>query len=184
MKRICANVRSLTEAIDLLRSASVIVFKCQGPHLGNVGGSLSLISFRVVEPESPITHLIDIVKFTDVELLPLLNIIQSPSPTKVVFDGRQDSSEFYHRYHVSIDGVLDLQLADVYSRSRRGEGLQDQLLRLSPYLNDRELSVQGGCYSMVQKLCTLDECCVEHGIVESAREGEKTAATNLKKHRH
>ena len=156
---------SLAEAISAVQSASVLALDCEGKDLGVESGALSLISLQALEPETSRAYLIDAINLTKDQLIPIFDIIQSSSVTKIVFDGRMDSSELYHGWNVSLRGVLDLQLADVESRRLRGEDEDDQLSRLSPYLHRREIFGQPNSYSTVHKLCGLEQCIEEHKII-------------------
>lgn len=161
----CDDERSLEDAIDSIKLCSEVILDCEGQDLGQKGGSLSLISFRTIGFKAPKTYLIDAVSLDKNTLRPVFDIIQSrSSPTKIMFDGRMDYSELFHGHGTPIRNVLDLQLADIYSRRQRGEGEERQLLRLSPYLRRGEVVGQRNCYTQVQKLCSLQQCISEHGV--------------------
>ena len=149
---------------------------CEGQDLGQQGGSLSLINFRTIGPET--TYLIDVLSLTKDALRPVLDIIQSSSPTKIMFDGRMDYTELFHEYGTPIRGVLDLQLADIHSRRQRGENEEDQLRRLSPYLKRGEVAGQPNCYAQVQKLCSLQQCLREHNV-DSGVQNDYTSGHSL-----
>ena len=78
---------------------------CEGQDLGLQGGSLSLINFRTLRPEISTTYLIDVLSLTKDALRPVFDIIQSSSPTKIMFDGRMDYSELFHECGTPICGV-------------------------------------------------------------------------------
>ena len=160
---LCADDDSLAKAIIAIKSSSIIMLDREGVDLGVPGGALSLISLRT--PGNPTTYLVDAVTLSNNKLRPLFDIIQSTSPPKIVFDGRMDFSELYHSYSVRMDGVLDVQLADVHSRRQRGEDEDDQLQRLSPYLYRREVFGQHTSYAAVHRLCGLDQCVREHKLI-------------------
>jgi exonuclease 3'-5' domain-containing protein 1 len=124
-----------------------------------------LISLRTTGTESSKTYLIDAISLTNDNLRPLFDIIQSSSPTKIVFDGRMDFSALYHGRGITLHGVLDLQLVDVDSRRQRGEDEDEQLRRLSPYLHRREIFGQRNSYTKVHKLCGLEQCLREHKVI-------------------
>ncbi len=161
---LCADDHSLEEAIGALKSSPEVMMDCEGVDLGQQGGLLSLISLRTMGTEPSKTYLIDVFSLTNDKLRPLFDIIQSTSPTKIVFDGRMDFSELYHGSGITLHGVLDLQLVDVDSRRQRGEDEDEQLRRLSPYLHRREIFGQRNSYTKVHKLCGLGQCLTEHKI--------------------
>lgn len=163
---LCVDDRSFEDAIDAIKSSSVLILDCEGENLGRQGSSLSIISLRTIDSESSKTYLFDAISITNDTLRPLFDILQSHSVTKIVFDGRMDFSELYHGRGVDLRNVLDLQLIDVDSRRQRGEDEDEQLGRLSPYLHRREIMGQAGSYSKVHKLCGLEQCLREHKLID------------------
>ena len=125
---LCADDSSLEDTIAAIQRASALVLDCEGKDLGIEGGtpSLSLISLRALEPETSRIYFIDTISLMKSQLNPILDIIKCPSVTRIVFDWCMDFGELYHGWSVFLSGVLDLQLADVGSRHRRGEGEEDQ----------------------------------------------------------
>jgi len=164
---LCDDSSSLSDAITAIKSTSVLALDCEGQTLGLEGGALSLISLRALEPKiSKKTYLIDTIRLTKAQLKPIFDIIQSPSVTKIMFDGRKDFSELYHGSGVHLRGVLDLQLADVESRRQRGEDQQKQISRLLAFLPPREIYRKRYFYTAIQKLCGLESCIGEHKIIK------------------
>jgi exonuclease 3'-5' domain-containing protein 1 len=96
--------------------------------------------------------------------------------TKIVFDGHMDYSKLYHERHVTIRGVLDLQLVDVASHCQCGEDEDDQHRRLSPYLHCREIAGQPNSYSKVHKLCGLEQCLKEYKVISDESQEYKSAS--------
>ena len=170
---LCADDSSLAGTIAAIQPASTLVLYCEGKDLGVKGGTLSLISLRALEPETSRIYLINTISLTKGQLNPVFDIIKPSLITKIVFDGRMDFSEVHHGWSASLCGILDLQLADVDSRHQRGEDEEDQFSRLSPYLHRREISGQLGSYSAVHKLCGLEQCAKDHGIVTTKLERRK-----------
>ena len=48
----CDDERSLRDATDVIERCSEVVLDCEGQDLGQQGGSLSLINFRTIGPET------------------------------------------------------------------------------------------------------------------------------------
>jgi len=167
---LCNNQSLLDSALGALKASPSIVIDCEGKELGQQGGTLSLISLRTTSPAPCKTFLVDAVSLDDSALRPLFDLLESYEPSKIVFDGRMDFSELYHGHQVTLRGVLDLQLADITSRSLRGEDEEDRLERLSPYLHRRNVAMQPNSYAHVQRLCGLGACQEEHGV-EFSKEG-------------
>jgi exonuclease 3'-5' domain-containing protein 1 len=162
---LCADESTLAVAIRAIKSAPAVALDCEGENLGQKGGSLSLISLLAITPgESSEAYIIDAIRLSSDALRPLLDILESSSPLKIVFDGRNDFSEIYHKRGITMRGVLDLQLADVCSRGLRGEDEEEQMSRLSPYLYRREVNGQRTPYKLVHRLCGLDGCITEHQV--------------------
>jgi exonuclease 3'-5' domain-containing protein 1 len=116
----------------VLSQHSHIILDCEGRTLGAAGGKLSLLNLGVSqEDDDGDEHLsifvIDVLAFQKnkaVHLAPIFDILKSEDIFKVVFDGRMDSSELLHGHGVKLNNVLGLQLADVLSREKRGEGAE------------------------------------------------------------
>ncbi|KAL0955084.1 hypothetical protein HGRIS_004001 [Hohenbuehelia grisea] len=143
----CNNTALLSDALADLKDSTQVLFDCEGHDLGM---------------RNP--HLHDVLSLDDTALRPIFDILESSAVTKVVFDGRMDYSALYHEFHVEMKNVLDMQLADVKSRTVRGEGEQQQLQRLCPYLHKREVYGQRASYLHVHCLNGLAKCAREHDI--------------------
>jgi exonuclease 3'-5' domain-containing protein 1 len=170
--RLCNTVDHLQVAIRALSPASTVYFDCEGDELGQAGGSLAIMSLGVIEKEQGEEHLsiflIDVLAFQgkgrSIYLNPIFDILESESIVKVVFDGRMDSSELLHGYNVTLRRVIDLQLADVTSREKRGETRLQRLERLRSVLPKREVEENASLLRQVQKLNGLIPALLEHGV--------------------
>jgi hypothetical protein len=176
---LCSDEPSLTDAIAALRLSSAIIFDCEGVDLGLQGGCLCLLSLRpttttTMMPTTSKTYLVDTISLTRDKLRPLFDILESPSPLKIVFDGRMDFSELFHSYGVSMKGVLDLQLADIYSRPLRGDTEQNRRRRLSPFFPRNQVRAQPALYASLQKLSGLNQCIRHHNLVTMSFFGEQS----------
>jgi exonuclease 3'-5' domain-containing protein 1 len=169
---LCADDSSLTDAVTILQRSTTIIIDCEGYQLGCADGKLSIISLRAIVPVSSKIFLIDTIALGADSLGPLFGILQLPSITKVVFDGRMDFTELYHTYGVKMEGVLDIQLVDIASRSRRGERLNNQLRRLSPFLDRFEISTDRPFYAHIHKLCGLSQSLREHQLIRYGQDGK------------
>ena len=106
-------------------------------------------------------------------LVPFFDIICSETIFKVMFDGRMDASELLHGHGVQLRNVLDLQVADIVSREKRGEDIEKQLKRLEAFLSWRDLK-ERSLYLQVQKLNSLDSAMEEHGVLNDRKGGESS----------
>ncbi|KDQ61589.1 hypothetical protein JAAARDRAFT_704997 [Jaapia argillacea MUCL 33604] len=122
--KFCDTSAALKDAIDDLKVKSHIAFDCEGINLGQSGGHLSLVTLADASSASSTIYVLDILALDASALQPLFSLLGSKTSIKIVFDGRMDFSELFHRYNVELATVLDLQLVDVQSRVVRGEGME------------------------------------------------------------
>jgi len=128
----CSTPTAVTNAVALLALSEYLVLDCEGKSIGTTDGILSLICIGTAHSEN--IFIFDALALTYAEpaIAPLLNLLKSNQVRKVVWDGRQDFLEIMDNYGISLGGVVDLQLAEVTSRSAvRGENDRKRLLRLS-----------------------------------------------------
>jgi len=129
---LCSTPTDVTNAVAVLALSEYLVLDCEGKSIGNNDGILSLVCIGTARSEN--IFIFDTLALTYAEpaMAPLLNLLKSDQVRKVVWDGRQDFLEIMDNYGVNLGGVLDLQLAEVTSRSAvRGENERKRLLRLS-----------------------------------------------------
>ncbi|KAJ6626693.1 hypothetical protein B0H10DRAFT_1998138 [Mycena sp. CBHHK59/15] len=81
-----------------------------------------------------------------------------------------DHSALFHGHSTAMANVLDLQLADVSSRTVRGEGMEKQLARFSPYFSVGEITSNRAHYTKLHRLLSLSNAMKEHRI-RDARTG-------------
>lgn len=166
---LCNTPETLRAAFDAISGHSHVFLDCEGHTLGEVGGKLSLLNLGVVPGEGgerrPSIFLIDILAFQGPKshhLVPIFDIMRSETVFKVVFDGRMDASELLHGHGVQLRNVLDLQVADILSREKRGESVQERLGRLVGFLRQEEITQNRSLYLQVQKLNGLKSAMEEH----------------------
>ena len=179
---VCDDVLSIYNAADSLKSASHIAFDCEGLALGEQRGCLSIISLGAIPSvqgqKSPV-FLIDVMSVDTASLEPIFDMLRSRTQVKVMFDGRMDWSELYHRHNIQVSHVLDLQLADVESRKKRGENLNAQLHRLGSFCNRYDMQSQSNCYGAIHRLNGLGFCMKEHGILNPLYDNNKPGKLRL-----
>lgn len=162
---LCNTSGIVASATKKLSSAAYLAFDCEGQNLGEGKGRLSVISLATLPRIDPHVYLFDAIALTSKQLEPVFKLLQSRDHTKIMFDGRMDFSQLYHYHNTCLTTVLDLQLADVESRSRRGEGLNEQLQRLFPFVTRNEITRQQSSYTQIHRLNGLASCAKEHGVV-------------------
>ncbi|KIP10779.1 hypothetical protein PHLGIDRAFT_41854, partial [Phlebiopsis gigantea 11061_1 CR5-6] len=166
-----------------LRSCSYIVCDCEGTNLGSQGGSLSLIILLGIptDNQGPHVYLIDAITLGKSNMEPVFALLRSEQCTKIMYDARMDWSELFHHHNVKLARVLDLQLADIQSRRRRGETENQQLARLSPFCGEADVKSHRSSYAKIHRLNSLESCAVEHGVV-GANEKVKICSYNFPHH--
>jgi exonuclease 3'-5' domain-containing protein 1 len=109
----------LNNISDLPREPPSLYLNLEGVRLGR-RGSLSIRSMSVPRRK----HTIDVqvlgsaaFSTTNSHGVSLKTILKSPHTPKVVFDIRNDSDALYSHYQISVDGVKDLQLMELASRT-------------------------------------------------------------------
>ncbi|KAI0759278.1 hypothetical protein BD413DRAFT_488104 [Trametes elegans] len=141
----CAEPSTLAQAISTLSTLPAILLDCEARDLGMPGGALSLLSLSDIAASH--VFLIDVLAFPSPSpspadsdtpsvphpaLLPLLALLTTPTPLKVVWDGRADALELLLTYALPFPAscssspprplvltpVLDLQLIEVTARAR------------------------------------------------------------------
>ncbi|KIP09340.1 hypothetical protein PHLGIDRAFT_333751 [Phlebiopsis gigantea 11061_1 CR5-6] len=127
----CDSPATYASAVWILRNAPYLILDCEGNNLGRAGGCATLIC--VGTPFAEHIFLFDLLStiITPRDAYSLLQLLADPGILKVVWDGRMDYLEILSSYGIMLEGVLDLQVAEVASRtSVRGEGEPDRLDRL------------------------------------------------------
>jgi exonuclease 3'-5' domain-containing protein 1 len=131
----CDRPDSFAHAVQFLRHAPYLILDCEGKELGRAGGSVTLIC--VGTPFAEHIFLFDVLcpLITRRDIDGLLSLFSDKNILKVVWDGRMDYLEIWSTYGVALQGVLDLQIAEVMSRYQvRGEGDEGRLRRLQHQL--------------------------------------------------
>ncbi|KAJ7861756.1 hypothetical protein B0H13DRAFT_1638968 [Mycena leptocephala] len=172
---ICDSAASVAAAVSILRAQPALAITystCQGYDLGYKGGSPCILSFATIERPSQVFHF-DLITLDRATLQPLFDILRSPSVTKAVFDGRLIASALLHDCGVELVNALDMQLADVTSRTLRGECAERQLSRLSDvdhayfsrdFIPRSIVHAHPEWYQSLFRLNEAEVCTKEHGI--------------------
>lgn len=163
---LCTTPTTLYSIVDELQPLSHIIIDLEGHELGSTNGSLGLISLG--NPISKEIYLIDTVTLTQnndsTSLKPLFTLLESTTPLKLMYDARMDWSELFHGFECDMDGIVDLQIADVLSRKVRGQGEREREARLYKYFYYGNVRGQPALYKSVQRLNGLKYCLKEHGV--------------------
>ncbi|KAL6230832.1 hypothetical protein BDW75DRAFT_234091 [Aspergillus navahoensis] len=142
-----ATLQELLETLSLIpKSSSPLFIDLEGVNLGR-SGSISILSLYAVH--KGIIYLIDIYKLGKAafsnpqpgKYTSLRAILESPSIKKVLFDVRNDSDALFSHYDIHLDGIQDLQLMELATRSGSKKyvaGLAKCIERDSPISNLRK----------------------------------------------
>ena len=128
----CANVPAVVYATRILARSPFLLLDCEGKSLGGTGGVLSLMCIGTANAEH--IFVFDVLALQGARgiLALLLHILADPSVKKIMWDCRNDFLEILATYGVALQGVLDLQLAEIESRaSLRGEQEWKRMARLA-----------------------------------------------------
>ncbi|RPD70656.1 hypothetical protein L226DRAFT_514191 [Lentinus tigrinus ALCF2SS1-7] len=165
-------------AVALARHPTIIL-DCEGQDFGSSKGILSILSIGSYPPSDTI-YLFDILALRDKHnpfLAPLLSLLRNPNINKLVWDGRSDFLELALTYDITIEGVLDIQLAEVMQRptylnthsltyfTKSKAVMKD--IRNNPRLLDG-----------IHRLLGLDSCAANLRVI-NALGGKDPAVTNL-----
>lgn len=127
----CDTPATYASAVWVLRNAPYLILDCEGNNLGRAGGCVTLVC--VGTPFAEHIFLFDLLStiISPRDIYSLLQLLSDKGILKIVWDGRMDYLEILTSFGVALDGVLDLQVVEVASRtSVRGEGDKDRLDRL------------------------------------------------------
>lgn len=161
-----------------------VLLDCEGQEIGTVDGILSLISVGTAQSKE--IFVVDVVRLhdhTNPFMHRFLQILSDPTVTKVIWDGRMDYAEIFGTFGVRLEGVLDLQIAEVMGREavngekdfqRRGR-LRRLFDKDSEILKDTKLRPLLKDFHAVQG---LQGAIRENKIVENlAKDGESNLAS-------
>jgi exonuclease 3'-5' domain-containing protein 1 len=118
-------VRDLVDVIEHSRPQPPFIFiDLEGVNLSRNG---SIAIMQVLVPPNKKVHLVDIhvlgaqaFETPGTGGMTLKAILESAQFSKVFFDPRNDSDALYSHFHISLDGVVDLQLLEFATRRVRG----------------------------------------------------------------
>jgi len=165
----CDHPASFANAVFFLRSAPYLILDCEGNNLGRAEGSVTLIC--VGTPFAEHIFLFDMLSpfLTRRDIDGLLHLFSDENILKIVWDGRMDHLEIWTTYGVSLQGVLDLQVAEVMSRFYiRGEGEDARARRLRNHLSIPAAKKLTGRYDGLHAVIGLQRCWKECGYTEES----------------
>lgn len=128
----CASVPAVAYASRVLARSPFLIIDCEGKNLGAIDGLLSLMCIGTANAEHIFVFDVLTLRARAACLRPILHILADPSVKKIMWDCRSDFLEIWATYGTTLQGVLDLQLAEIESRtSLRGEQDWKRIVRLA-----------------------------------------------------
>ncbi|KIJ62295.1 hypothetical protein HYDPIDRAFT_158115 [Hydnomerulius pinastri MD-312] len=175
----CDNLPSITHATRVLARSSFLIIDCEGRNIGGTGGVLSLMCIGTERAEHIFVFDVLALKAHNARLRPLVNILANPAVKKIMWDCRNDFLEIVAEYQVMLQGVLDLQLAEIQSRiSIRGEREWKRLARLASggrRLPLRLVKQNPDLFLGVHSLQGMDACIREARLVTAGKDPQVVA---------
>ncbi|EKM53235.1 uncharacterized protein PHACADRAFT_197657 [Phanerochaete carnosa HHB-10118-sp] len=176
----CDSPATYASAVWVLRTAPYLILDCEGYNLGRAGGCVTLIC--VGTPFAEHIFLFDLLSplITGRDIYYLLHLLCDPTLLKVVWDGRMDFLEIITSFGVALEGVLDLQVAEVASRQIvRGEGDKDRLERLGRSYISQQLAKRSEQLQDLHAVIGLQRCWVDCGYAREVGKDRESALSML-----
>ena len=117
---LCDTYEAAAQAAEVLSRHSTLILDCEGRTIGMPDGALSIIA--IGDSAASHVYLFDTLSLCNKQhplLSHLFTLLRRPDIVKLVWDGRSDFFEIADTYGVLMQGVLDLQLAEVAQRARK-----------------------------------------------------------------
>jgi exonuclease 3'-5' domain-containing protein 1 len=160
---LCASEHDLAAAVAVLSQSQYLVLDCEGRELGMQGGALSLLQIGTARAQA--VFLVDALSVPrDAPAMrALAALLGRADLPKLVWDGRMDAISLRQTYGIVLRGVLDLQLAEILSRTgARGELDSERLRRLGSTVG--QWSIAADSYKEMHTLAGLDTCLRLFGV--------------------
>lgn len=167
----CTTADAAELSLPTLSKAEYLVVDCEGRDLGTRFGALSTISVGTPRPSE--TFVYDAVLLDCSALMKVMDLLSNPELLKVMWDGRMDFSEIYHTYQKRIENVLDMQLAEVMSRTRQRQMEADRQRRIKAYLRPSLVFPWKDDYEGIHVVVGMKRCLDEQGLASSSGKDRK-----------
>ena len=176
----CANGPAVAHAARVLASSPFLIIDCEGKNIGASDGVLSLVCIGTANAEH--IFVFDVLALRAPNALAqVLGLLADPSVKKIMWDCRNDFLEIADTYGVLLQGVLDLQLAEIDSRmSVRGEKEWKRIGRLSGRRLPLPLVKQNpDLFAGVHSLQGMDACIREARLLTTGKDRKCTPFASL-----
>lgn len=177
----CDSYAAVLEAAQVLTKSAYLIVDCEGQNLGRTLGKLSIVTIATARAEK--IYLIDVPALLAIgnsesfdPFQPISRILSSTEVRKLAWDGRMDSLELREVCHISLRGVLDLQLAEVMN-ARSGTN-RSNTLRLARAFGVPMVEIKGSeKYKDFEAVVGMQRCLEESGLVTEANTGKDCKPT-------
>ncbi|KAH7926586.1 hypothetical protein BV22DRAFT_342711 [Leucogyrophana mollusca] len=177
----CNKADTIAYALRILVASPYLIVDCEGKNIGATDGVLSLMCIGTARAEHIFVFDVIALKPFHSHLMPLLTLLRNPNVHKIMWDCRNDFLEIAQMYETKLQGVVDLQLAEVESRRTvRGEkefrregrlAYGGRRLPLRVVQNDKEL------FRDVHAVQGMDGCLRETGLSTRGKDRECASRT-------
>ena len=167
----CTNGPAVAHAARVLAGSPFLIIDCEGKNIGASDGVLSLVCIGTANAEH--IFVFDVLALRAPNALAqVLSLLADPSVKKIMWDCRNDFLEIADTYGVLLQGVLDLQLAEIDSRmSVRGEKEWKRIGRLSGRRLPLPLVKQNpDLFAGVHSLQGMDACIREARLLTTGKD--------------
>lgn len=169
----CVDAATVAHAAQVLARSPFLIVDCEGKNIGASDGVLSLVCIGTANAEH--IFVFDVLALrarTAPALAHVLDLLADPALKKVMWDCRNDFFEIAATYGVTLQGVLDLQLAEIDARtSVRGEKEWKRIARLSGRRLPMPLIKQNpDLFAGVHNLQGMDACLREARLLTTGKD--------------
>ncbi|KAH7915527.1 ribonuclease H-like domain-containing protein [Hygrophoropsis aurantiaca] len=112
----CNKPGSINYALRYLQNSPYLILDCEGKDIGRTDGVLSLMCIGTANAEHIFVFDVIALRPFYALMVPLLDMLRNPLVHKIMWDCRNDFLEISGVYGIQIEGIIDLQLAEVESR--------------------------------------------------------------------
>jgi exonuclease 3'-5' domain-containing protein 1 len=169
---LCVDAPTVACAARTLARSPVLLVDCEGRNIGGADGVLSLVCIGTANAEH--IFVLDVLALSarTPALAPVLALLADPALKKIMWDCRNDFLEIAATYGVSLQGVLDLQLAEIDARTAvRGERGWKRIARLSGRRLPMPLVKQNpDLFAGVHSLQGMDACLRDARLVTTGKD--------------
>ncbi|KAG6331741.1 hypothetical protein ID866_7352 [Astraeus odoratus] len=113
---LCNNLSTVAYATRILAASPVLIIDCEGRNIGAKNGVLSLMCIGTERAEHVFVFDTLALRPFKNRLSPLLSVLRNPATKKVTWDCRNDFLEIRSEFGVALQGIVDLQLAEIQAR--------------------------------------------------------------------